>query len=192
MGKRYLRNYNEQSLVFGYFKNKCVKKGFAKDFDDDFYDELNLKIGDITIGKMIEKSNTYGRCYFYALLLAKGLEGSTLVHGTLHKLDISVKDEYYDEFKHAWVEKDGYVYDTTAKTKFLKDVYYNKMQVETENFYTHDELAENTTFVKLGLYSIAVRPVLKNRLEKICREWEIPLPEKMENVQNEDDKTPEK
>ncbi len=174
MERKYLRNFEEQELVFKRFKHKCLKIGSGKNFDKELYDQLDLKIGKDTIGEIIEKSYTLGRCYFYALLLAKGLKGSTLVHGILHKLDVSVRDEYYEEFVHAWVEKGEYVFDTTAKMVFLKDEYYERLRAEAKVSYSQKNLAENISFVKLAEDAVALRPVLKSRLEKICSEWKLP------------------
>ncbi|MGN1201508.1 MAG: hypothetical protein ACI4R8_04570 [Candidatus Caccovivens sp.] len=178
--ERMVRNELERFYRFQRFKTRSLKHGYAFSFDQEFYNQLTLKIGKDTIGSIIDKSDTIGRCYFYALLLAKGLEGATLVHGVLHRLDISF-DRYNDEFLHAWVEKDGYVYDTTAKMIFEKEIYYERMNAEAKEKFPSEQLLNNITFVKLGKHAIDLRPALKSRMEKICREWKIPFEDTINN-----------
>lgn len=179
---RLRRDDEDVYYTFKGFQTRCINQGYAFRFDDDFYDRLTLAIGDKTVGEMIRDSITVGKCYFYALLLSRAIKDSTLVHGSLHKLDKEINDHLYQEFKHAWVEKDGYVFDTTARMVFKKEVYYHRMQVEVEKRYEKSDQMENLTFVKLGKYAVSLRPVLKDRFEKICRKWGIdPLDKKIED-----------
>ncbi len=100
----------------------------AKPFDDKLYSLLNKKIGNRTVGEMIQQDETNGCCYFYALLFAKSSPKFKLAHGYLHALD---KIDYsYEPFDHAWVESEDFVYDTSFKAVVDKDYYYKKFRVE--------------------------------------------------------------
>ena len=60
-----------------------------------------------------------GECYVCSVNLSRGMDRFHLVHGDINCIE---KNEEYPN--HSWVEKDGYVYDTTDGFKWDKKLYY--------------------------------------------------------------------
>lgn len=138
-------------------QSKKLKKAIC--FDDCFYDLLSKKIGKIETGQFIKYSETMGNCYFFALILARAMPCCELKLGVLHSLDRNIRDCYYEEFEHSWVEKGDFVYDTTARMIFNKEFYYRQFNVEILKTYSSSELKNVDVFCDLGINAI------KNRTE---------------------------
>ena len=60
-----------------------------------------------------------GECYVCSVNLSRGMNHFHLVHGDINCIEKN--DEYPN---HSWVEKDGFVYDTTDGFKREKKLYY--------------------------------------------------------------------
>lgn len=60
------------------------------------------------------------QCYAMSMNITRGMEHFLLVRGDINELDLN-EDGYPN---HGWVEKDGFVYDTTFGIKWEKDLYY--------------------------------------------------------------------
>lgn len=94
-----------------------------------------------------------GNCYSMSILLTKGMNGYKLVHGNVNTWEPGV-----DCPNHSWVEKDGYVYDTTWGCKFEKDFYYEKYEVEVVQVY--DEVSVKD----YSLYNEVSQKINKNNV----------------------------
>ena len=68
---------------------------------------------------LLSKELCRGECYVMSMSISRGMDSFTLVHGDVYFL--SLNDEYPN---HSWVEKDGFVYDTTDGLKWKKELYY--------------------------------------------------------------------
>lgn len=68
---------------------------------------------------LLSKELCRGECYVMSMSISRGMDSFTLVHGDVNFL--SLNDEYPN---HSWVEKDGFVYDTTDGLKWKKELYY--------------------------------------------------------------------
>lgn len=159
----------QESGLFNYICNKAIKKGKAQSFSDEFYSKLKTEFAGINCGEILKTANTNGKCYFYSLLLAKALEGGTLIVGKLNALNSNIRNEYIDEFGHGWVEKDGLVYDTTSKQIFNKDWYYKKFNAEVKQSYLSEELNNPDLFFKLGINAVKDRSELVKPLFEIIK-----------------------
>ena len=64
-----------------------------------------------------------GECFSMSMNLSRAMEHFTLVHGDVNFIVLDEKDP-----NHSWVEKDGFVYDTTDGFRWDKDLYYELFQ----------------------------------------------------------------
>lgn len=167
--KKLMRNILEQTLTFYKVSSQAIKTKKGLRFDDKFYDLFSQKIGKYETGKFIEQKETKGYCYFFALILARAMPGCKLQIGTLHRLDRNVRDCYYEEFEHSWVEKGNFVYDTTTKMIFDKEFYYKNYYAEVLKTIDFEELKDTETFCSLGINAIKNRPELTDSLF-LCEE----------------------
>jgi len=71
-----------------------------------------------------------GNCYSMSVLLTKGMDSFRLVHGNVNIYPPEDKHP-----NHSWVEKDGYVYDSTDGCKYEKELYYKNYEVEVVEAY---------------------------------------------------------
>ena len=60
-----------------------------------------------------------GECYTMSMNLSRAMDNFTLVHGDVNFLPLN--DEYPN---HSWVERNGFVYDTTDGLRWDKKLYY--------------------------------------------------------------------
>ena len=60
-----------------------------------------------------------GECYTMSMNLSRAMDSFTLVHGDVNFLPLN--DEYPN---HSWVERNGFVYDTTDGLRWDKKLYY--------------------------------------------------------------------
>lgn len=101
---KFIKSYQED-----HYFNSIAKKGLkckkATKFCEDFYATLSHKYGKYTCGEILKNSDTNGCCYFYSLLLARSIPGSTLVIGALNKLNSTQNDAYYEIFDMAGLKK---------------------------------------------------------------------------------------
>lgn len=74
-------------------------------------------------------------CYSMSMNLTRGMDHFKLVHGDVNFLE---KTSYPN---HSWVEKDGYVYDTTDGFRWDKELYYKLFQPQVCEVY--DEVTVN-------------------------------------------------
>lgn len=183
--KKLLRNILEQNITLFKISSQARKAKKGIRFDDKFYDLLSKKIGKYETGKFIKQKETKGYCYFFALILARSMPGCELKIGALHKLDRNIRDCYYEEFGHSWVEKGNLVYDTTTRMIFNKEFYYKNYDVEVFKTIEFDRLKETETFCNLGINAIKNRPELTDCLF-LCDEMKAVSKEKfnqkIENV----------
>lgn len=146
----------------------ALKKKKAEPFSDEFYAFLEQK--DKVIASLIRNSNTSGYCYFYSLLLAKLMPGSVRNKGILQSLTSNVDDCYMDYFYHAFVEKNGLVYDTTSKMVFDKDFYYEYYGVRVDETIPSSDLEDEERFKSLLKDAIKERPILEEKLKMVTKE----------------------
>ena len=106
-------------------------------YDKDTIDAMyNVRFCGMPISFLLldgRKTNIY--CHFCASLLTYVIPGSKRVEGKLTVLDGE---------DHSWVEKDGYVYDTTEVLMWDKDCYYEKDGV-LSSFVVSDEEVDKCT-----------------------------------------------
>lgn len=111
-------------------------------YDKDTIDAMyNVRFCGMPISFLLldgRKTNTY--CHFCASLLTHVIPGSKRIEGKLTVLDGE---------DHSWVEKDGYVYDTTEVLMWDKDCYYEKDGV-LSSFVVSDEEVKKCTEVYLN------------------------------------------
>lgn len=74
-------------------------------------------------------------CHYMAFQITRGMKYFKLVRGNISRYPIE------PDGNHSWVEKDGWVYDTTDGFRWQKDIYYKVFQatpidVYDENNYT--------------------------------------------------------
>lgn len=155
--------------MYTYICNKALKKGKSSAFSDDFYNSLKTEFAGVKCGEKIKSENTSGQCYYYSLLLAKSMPGSTLIIGALNNINSTVRNEYYNVFGHGWVEKDGLVYDTTSRQVFNKDWYYDKFNASVKESYKSEELSDPDLFFRLGVNAIKDRSFLVKPLFEIIK-----------------------
>lgn len=156
---------SQEDYFFNLIAKKGLKKKKSKVFDDEFYMNLTKKYNDKTFGEILKNNNTDGCCYFYSLMLAKNIEGSTLCVGKLNKLNSVFNYSYIDTFGHGWVEKDNLVYDTTSKQIFDKDFYYKNYDADVVEKISSEKLKNFDVFKSLVKKSIENR----SKLEKLSQ-----------------------
>ena len=77
------------------------------------------------------------QCYAMSVNLTRGMDHFNLVHGNVNFLQ---KNESYPN--HSWVEKDGFVYDTTDGFKWDKELYYKLFQPEVVEVYDENTIKD--------------------------------------------------
>ena len=89
---------------------KALKDGKVLPYED----ELITKLRDLTYRGfplsivLFCREFCRGECYSMSMNLSRAMEHFTLVHGDVNFIVLDEKDP-----NHSWVEKDGFVYDTT-------------------------------------------------------------------------------
>ena len=78
-----------------------------------------------------------GECYSMSMNISRGMDKFKLVHGDVNF--IVLNDEYPN---HSWVEKDGFVYDTTDGFRWDKDLYYELFQPVVREVYTEETVKD--------------------------------------------------
>ena len=155
------------SLKMYNISQRALNAEKAERFDDEFYSALKANFFGEPFGKNLKYERTSGKCYFYALFLAKSIKNSTLKLGALNKLNYTEKGKE-KKFYHSWVEFDNTVYDTTLKMAIDKEEYYKKFSAEVFSSYEHSELENPVTFFDLGLNATKyVDYILFDRLYKV-------------------------
>lgn len=157
---KYIRK-EQEDYFFTKFAKKALFHKKALPFNNEFYSSLNTVYIDEPFGVALRGQETSGKCYYYALLLARCMEGSTLIIGSLNKLNSSRNDDYLDVFEHSWVEKGNLVYDTTSKLIFDKEYYYKIYDASVKKEIDYKDLLDPNTFKKLLENSIRYRKELE-------------------------------
>lgn len=73
-----------------------------------------------------------GWCHHMALQLTRGMDHFKLIRGNINTYPIKNKPN------HSWVEKDGFVYDTTDGFKWKKEIYYKYFGATPIEIYDQD------------------------------------------------------
>ena len=163
MKRKYLKNSVVASMEYNETIRKALRKGDAVKFDEQFYDMLSTT--NQKFAKVLKNASTSGFCYGFALLLAKNIPDCTLVHGVLDKLTFLCENGgSFDQFEHAWVEKDNFVFDTTAKCIFDKEKYYKMFDVKTKQTYTKSQLSDSAVLKNLCSHILNLRPEMSEML----------------------------
>lgn len=76
-------------------------------------------------------------CYAMSMNLTRGMDHFKLVHGDVNFL--SKNDDYPN---HSWVERNGWVYDTTDGFRWDKDLYYELFQPEVREIYDENSVKD--------------------------------------------------
>ena len=77
------------------------------------------------------------QCYAMSVNLTRGMDYFKLVHGDVNFLE---KNGNYPN--HSWVEKDGFVYDTTDGFKWDKELYYELFQPKVHEIYDDNTIKD--------------------------------------------------
>ena len=104
---------------------KGLQDGNIVPFDDEFMEHLNNKFFN---GLPVAMQMKYykpimppGECYDRSFLMFCCFDDATLVQGDVKQLELRFgKDNAW----HAWIERNGYVYDPSIMKRFDKDLYY--------------------------------------------------------------------
>ncbi len=124
------------------FTRRLTKRKFdgtIKEFDDEFYKRFEgLYFHGVPIYFYISPAYASGRCYSASAILALAMGDCYIYRG-----DLVSQSLYWgrDSLGHGWVEKDGYVYDTTwgiyCKADVYKHVFKPKVhqKVASKEFY---------------------------------------------------------
>lgn len=169
MSKKLIQSWQE-SYMFNRVVNCAVKEKCAKPFSEQFYSKLTKVMAEKQIGEILKTSVTVGYCYYYATLLCLAMENSELKIGVLENLNVNVNDCYYTEFVHAWVEKDGFVFDTTSKHVFNKEFYYKNYGAKVDKTITHNDLKDKSKLFELGVFAVKDRP---EKVDEMFKTFEI-------------------
>mgnify|MGYP003297928216 CR=1 FL=1 len=92
-----------------------------------------------------------GECYSMSMNIYRGMDKFKLVHGDVNF--IVLNDEYPN---HSWVEKDGFVYDTTDGFRWDKDLYYELFQPVVREVYTEETVKDYEGYY--NFYNIGSTP----------------------------------
>ena len=132
---------NFKDKMFLIRKNMIIesayKKGLAKPFDENVYNELERHFASgLPISILIKylRPHDYGDCYLRSFYLLSAFKGALLVRG--HRKDMAIAFGK-DADGHGWVEHEGWVYDPTNLCAYKKEVYYKAFGV-SDTIY-HDE-----------------------------------------------------
>ena len=109
--KLFIRSYNQN-----------FKKGNIRKFDEEFFSQFEgMYFEGLPVYFLLSKMMAEGKCYDTSAILALALGKECFVC----RGDLSSQAYNWGEDKlgHGWVEKDGYVYDTTWQIICKKEVY---------------------------------------------------------------------
>lgn len=118
-----------RELTWDYIeKGKIVpyEKELIENLRDKYYDGIPLSV--------VLSSSVCCRtwCHHMAFQLSRGLDYYTIVRGNINIYPID------DEPNHSWVEKDGWVYDTTDGFKWEKQLYYDLFDAKPIEMYNEN------------------------------------------------------
>ena len=165
---RNLYSQSQAGVVYHYYADKATRKHKAKKFDDKFYDNFNdVLYNNKPFSDILKHDDTVGKCHFYALLLAKAMDNCKLKTGNLRRLDVICDGAFYEPFEHSWVEVGDYVFDTTLKQTFKKDVYYKFYEPEVYAEYSSSDLSEPKLCFLLAIASCKIATELLPRVYEI-------------------------
>lgn len=102
-----------------------LRNGDIVPFEDDLYERLSkVYFGGFPISiniKYLRPTKTPGHCEDRSMFITMGFDDALWVVGDLKKFELKYGKE---NAWHNWVERDGWVYDTTLLYKFKKELYY--------------------------------------------------------------------
>ena len=111
-----------QNIAFTLRYEKNIGKGAIREFDENFYSQFDgMYFDGMPIYFLLNSIMSEGRCYDASAVLGLALgPGSYICRG-----DLSSQAYKWgrDSLGHGWVEKDGYVYDTTWHIICEKGIY---------------------------------------------------------------------
>lgn len=76
-------------------------------------------------------------CYICAIALSRAMNQFNLMIGNINQYPIDKENP-----NHSWIEKDGWVYDTTFGLKFKKEVYYSIFDAKVLSSYDENNIIE--------------------------------------------------
>ena len=76
-------------------------------------------------------------CHHMALQLTRGMDYFRIVRGNVNCYQVD------GTCNHSWIEKDGWVYDTTFGFKWKRDIYYDRFDAAPIEIYDENNYLEN-------------------------------------------------
>lgn len=141
--------------------NDALNKGWILPYEEDLIMRLrtlNYRGFPLAI-VLLCREFCVGECYSMSMNLSRAMDSFQLIHG-----DVNFITTECDYPKHSWIEKDGYVYDTTDGFRWKKDLYYSLFEPKVieiydensiRNYYMYQQVLshahEEMDFIKLKL-----------------------------------------
>lgn len=129
---------------------KALKDGKILPYED----ELITKLRDLTYRGfplsivLFCREFCRGECYSMSMNLSRAMEHFTLVHGDVNFIVLDEKDP-----NHSWVEKDGFVYDTTDGFRWDKDLYYELFKPVVQEIYDENTVKNYSDYQRVLSHS---------------------------------------
>lgn len=118
---------------------KALNKGIISLYEEELIEKLrNLNYCGLPLSIILLcKEFCNGECYRMSMNISRAMEHFTLVHGDVNFLPLN--NEYPN---HSWVEKDGFVYDTSNGFKWNKDLYYLLFEPKIREVYNEESVKD--------------------------------------------------
>lgn len=122
-------------------------------YEDDLIEKLrNLYYEGLPLSIVLHsKYHCVTWCHHMAFQLSRGMDDFKLIRGNINVYQVR------EEPNHSWVEKDGFVYDTTDGFKWKKEIYYQYFGAVPIETYNKDNYM-NFEFYQQELEKAVIKP----------------------------------
>ncbi len=153
---------------------RAIEEGKLQFYEMELLERLrNLKYNGVPLSILLTSSyctNTW--CFHYSFLLTRGMDSYTIIQGTTSDFQ-----QYGDKISHGWVEKDGFVYDTTDCHKWAKEVYYDVFEARPMISYNEENWQTNPFYLELMKgFEIDIQPLVLETFFRVLEELEEKKP----------------
>ena len=148
--------------------NEALNKGWILHYEEDLIKRLrylNYRGFPLSI-VLFSREFCIGECYSMSMNLSRAMDSFKLIHG-----DVNFITGECDYPKHSWIEKDGYVYDTTDGLKWKKDLYYSLFEPNVIESY--DEISIKDYYMYQQVLSHANEQIELVKLKLIIQYMEM-------------------